>query len=168
MWTLFYRNLLSREEKTDLSAPDKVTDCSLYPVTYLLPLKERPDWGKKAAGNREKKVSSSTLASFKDLFNRRHPKCIARAGRCVISYSAICSYYPAKRIFQYCSGYWWVIVHSGEYQDACREYLFTNCELSMHSPAIPRFLNNRTARQQLEYFNLYIACAPIADYFFLF
>jgi len=38
--------------------------------------------------------------------------------------------YPSKRIFQYCSGYWWVIVLSDEYQGACREYLFI-CELSM-------------------------------------
>lgn len=32
---------------------DKVSNRSLYPVTYLLPLKERPDWEKKTGRRKE-------------------------------------------------------------------------------------------------------------------
>jgi len=143
-WTLFYRNPLTEggEDRFECSF-DKVPDCSLYPVTYLLPLKESSSGkGEGLQGIEERRFPEAYWQALKIFSSERHPKCIARTRmlRYLIFGNTPLFTHP-KEFSNTAAGHWWVIVLN-EYHGAYCEYLFSH-ELSARSASLHNYAARR-------------------------
>jgi len=153
-WTLFYRNPLSREEKTDLSAPSIKFYRPFFVSCYLFtPVKRTSQLRKKDC--KESRKEGFHWRALKIFSNWDHPRCIARAW--ILRYLVF--------------GNTLVFIYPKEFSNTAAdtdELLCSTASIRAHvaniysyanfrsSSAIPQFLNNRCASVITEYWNILI------------
>jgi len=150
-WTLFYRNPLSREEKTDLSAPSIKFYRPFFVSCYLFtPVKRTSQLRKKDC--KESRKEGFHWRALKIFSNWDHPRCIAQAWilRYLVfgnTYLSIQKNFPILQriLMSYC---------------AQRRVSGRMSRIFIHmrtfDAAIPQFLNNRCTSVITEYWNILI------------